>query len=393
MKKSLIALAALSAFATAAQAQSSVTVYGILDTGTGSTETKTRADSAADTITKTTGLGSIANGALTGSRLGFRGAEDLGGGRSATFNLELQLQTAVGGITTGDGVAARTSTVGLSDKNLGTIELGRQLTGIHGVITAFNPLGGSNMAGDAGYSSATRLHATEVRANGFVYKSPTINGFNFRADYSYGVTGETQAADSGSKSDNLGLSVNYANGPLRLAAGTHKTETKNALVTGLAAITATDTAVGRTAVTAVTGANDQSEATVNVVSGGYKIGNVDLFALYGTRKVETEASSAFAQSAKSKQMQAGISYPVTQALRLSAIYGEGEMQGASSVANNRDTKSYLMAAVYSLSKRTNLYAAYAYEEAIVKTDTASSSIDDGDYVKTKQVQFGVRHSF
>ncbi len=394
MKKSLIALAALSAFATAAQAQSSVSVYGILDTGTGSTETTTRADSAADTYTKTTGLGSIANGALTGSRLGFRGAEDLGGGRSATFNLELQLQTAVGGVTTGTGVEARTSTVGLSDKKLGTLEIGRQLTGIHSVITGFNPIGGSNMAGDLSYSATTanvtaatstasvahsnnaRLHATEVRTNGFVYKSPTMGGFNFRADYTYGVSGETSTADVGSKSDNVGFSVNYANGPLKVAAGTHKTEVKNAL-----------------SGTVVTAANDQFDASINVVAAQYVVGKTTLFGLYGTRKVNQEASSVLSQAAKVKTSQAGISYPVTAALTLSGIYGEGSIEGANSVTNKRDTKSYLVNAVYSLSKRTNVYTAYGYEEAVVKSDTSSTSIDDGDYVKTKQFQVGVRHSF
>jgi predicted porin len=400
MKKSLIALAALSAFGTAAQAQSSVQVYGLLDTSTGSTETRTVADGAAQTKTKTSGPGSIANGALAGSRLGFRGAEDLGGGLSATFNIEYQLQTAVGGITTGDGVAARTSTVGLTDKAMGTLEVGRQTTGIHSVIAGLNPLGGSNMAGDASYSAATRLHTTEVRTNGLVYKSPTINGFNARVDYAYGVTAETETANSGSKSDNLGLSVNYAAGNLKVSAGTHKTDTKNALrsaVNGLdsSAATTTSTAASNIVqpISAITAAADETKATVNVVAAQYLIGKTTLFGLYGTRKVETEASSVFAQSAKAKQTQIGVSYPVTAALTLSGIYGEGETQGASAVANNRDTKSYLAAAVYSLSKRTNVYAAYGYEQSKLAVDTASSSIDDGDYVKTKQVQVGLRHSF
>jgi len=77
MKKSLLALAAMGAFAGAAQAQSSVTVYGTLDASVG------RADSG---VTATNGVtNAVAGGYQVTDRIGFRGVEDLGSGRTAFF--------------------------------------------------------------------------------------------------------------------------------------------------------------------------------------------------------------------------------------------------------------------------------------------------------------------
>jgi len=88
MKKSLLALAAMGAFAGAAHAQSSVTVYGILDTGVVSTKADTSGGTA---VTQSAVQG---GGVASTSRLGFRGREDLGGGVAAEFVLESALLNA-----------------------------------------------------------------------------------------------------------------------------------------------------------------------------------------------------------------------------------------------------------------------------------------------------------
>ncbi|MBS7349149.1 MAG: porin, partial [Comamonas sp.] len=102
MKKSLIALAALAATG-AAMAQSSVTLYGVVDTGL--TYSK-----GAESVYGLTHVGGNVN-----SRLGFRGVEDLGNGLKATFNLEAGIGVDDGtDYFTGSGMAfRRTSTVGL----------------------------------------------------------------------------------------------------------------------------------------------------------------------------------------------------------------------------------------------------------------------------------------
>jgi predicted porin len=401
MKKLLIASAALAMVAGTAQAQSTVTVYGNIDASYVSDDTKTRANSAADALSKTKGNAGVAaetaNGALTPSRIGLRGSEDLGGGRSATFNVEYQLVGTTGELSTS---SARTSIVGLSDKSLGTLEIGRQTTGVHAALVGFNPIGGSNMVGDIGYSAATRLHgsaasATDVRANGFVYKSPVVNGFQARVDYTSNTSAQTEAANSGSKVENMGLGLNYSAGAFKFAAATQTSENKNAPRAAVAAINDSNSVVAVPAVTLIDAANDQSEAKVDIFAAQYVLGKATLFAMHGTRTAKAEASSVLAQSAKIKATQVGISYPVSAKVTVNAIYGEGTMKGTDVAAtrNDRDTKAYLANVVYSMSKRTNAYVAYGYQEAVTKTGNSGATIDAGDYVKRDQLAFGLRHSF
>ena len=98
MKKSLLALAAMGAFVGAAQAQSSVTVYGLFDGGLNSkiVDTKTSSTATATTVSNNDMSGNQA----ASSRIGFRGTEDLGGGLNATFNLELGFEPGSGTLYT-----------------------------------------------------------------------------------------------------------------------------------------------------------------------------------------------------------------------------------------------------------------------------------------------------
>jgi len=144
MKKSLFAVAAATAFTGAAQAQSSVTVYGILDVGyTGGTAT---INATKQSVSR------ISNSMESGSRIGFRGNEDLGGGTSAQFVFELGIQPAGNAGSNPDGAAGgaigagtwnpnvRQAFVGLSQKGLGQARIGTQ-------NTLFWEQAGSNTAG------------------------------------------------------------------------------------------------------------------------------------------------------------------------------------------------------------------------------------------------------
>src|SRR3954466_1605001 len=140
MKKSLIALAVLAA-AGAASAQSSVTLFGIVDAtlayGKGHVSNKTQ----------------LTNSGYNSSRLGFRGTEDLGGGMSASFWLEAGLNNDNGsgaatntnntstGSTGGGGLTFnRRSTVSLGG-NWGELRLGRDYTPAFWNLTVFDPFG------------------------------------------------------------------------------------------------------------------------------------------------------------------------------------------------------------------------------------------------------------
>jgi len=113
MKKSLFAVAALSAIAGAAQAQSSVTVYGLLDMGYVGANTK--AVTAAGVTTKTQ-VSQFGQSQEQTSRLGFKGTEDLGGGASAFFTVEMGLtpqNPAIGGATAKMASSLQIKTVAL----------------------------------------------------------------------------------------------------------------------------------------------------------------------------------------------------------------------------------------------------------------------------------------
>lgn len=125
----------LLACACAAQAQSSVTIYGILDS---SVRYSSGLDAAyAGSATNTTAINSGVN---TTSRFGFRGTEDLGGGLSAIFNLESGVNVDTGASVSATKLFDRAAYVGLQ-AGWGTLTLGRQTTVLADTVGAVDPLG------------------------------------------------------------------------------------------------------------------------------------------------------------------------------------------------------------------------------------------------------------
>src|SRR5690606_10200795 len=115
MKKSLLALAVLGTFSGAALAQSSVTIYGVADAGIAYTDNGNPAGEQ----------WSVESGQQSGSRLGFKGTEDLGGGLSAIFTLESGFNLDNGTSAQGGRLFGRQAWVGLNG-GFGTVKLGRQ---------------------------------------------------------------------------------------------------------------------------------------------------------------------------------------------------------------------------------------------------------------------------
>ena len=114
MKKSLLAVAAIGAFASAAQAQSSVTVYGILDVGYSGGHAKATSGATSANTTGNQFGGGV--GAESTNRIGFKGNEDLGGGTSAFFTLESSVTTDGNSILGTSGTGMRQAFVGLGKK-------------------------------------------------------------------------------------------------------------------------------------------------------------------------------------------------------------------------------------------------------------------------------------
>lgn len=200
MKKSLLALAVLGAFAGAASAQSSVTVYGLVEV---------QAQKAIGTADK-----AIAD-SVTGSRLGFRGVEDLGGGMKATFGMEHRLNPA-NGTSTSANFWNGYSKVGIAGA-FGHIELGRDYTvNFLMVQNQIDPFAGDTVAilRNIGMIANQVGNGGSVRYSNQIEYHLSANGFNFGAQVAEGV-----AANGGTANKAYSLAVNYAAGPLFVAAG------------------------------------------------------------------------------------------------------------------------------------------------------------------------------
>jgi len=195
MKKSLIALAALAA--TASFAQSSVTVYGKANIGFQSTNGSK------------TALVDQPDG--SGSRFGFRGTEDLGGGLKANFTLESGFNLNNG---TNDKDSAtnqqfqRQSWAGLSSATLGEVRMGRQYTvGFNGSIGTM-----PSTYSDPALAVGLGFHGMGSRTNDQIqYRSPVFSGFQVQLSTQLAAN-TTDAATKAAKNNEFGLV--YANGPL-----------------------------------------------------------------------------------------------------------------------------------------------------------------------------------
>jgi len=208
MKKSLLAIAAATAFSGAAQAQSSVTVYGILDVGYLSQSVRnagtpaTQGVAGANNSVMSTGSG-FGSGAESTSRLGFRGVEDLGGGTSAFFTVEFALNPTNsqsignGGIVagsavnggaanaSGNGLNNRQSFVGIAQKGLGRASIGTQYTPIHEAVGQTDPGNQNNVPGNL--TNTSTLDTNSANAN---LPAPTqIQNGNFNTAVTIGGPG------------------------------------------------------------------------------------------------------------------------------------------------------------------------------------------------------------
>lgn len=119
MKKQAILLASFGVLSSAAYAQSSVTLYGIVDVGVLYVNNAVSGGKGGQQW-------SLASSNLQGSRLGLRGTEDLGGGLSALFVLENGFTTNNGKLAQGGDLFGRQAFVGLSSQKFGMLTLGRQ---------------------------------------------------------------------------------------------------------------------------------------------------------------------------------------------------------------------------------------------------------------------------
>lgn len=310
MKKSLIALAVLAASG-AAMAQSSVTLYGVLDTGL--TYSK-----GAESVYGLTNVGGNVN-----SRLGFRGVEDLGNGLKATFNLEAGVGVDDGkDYFTKDGMAfRRTSTVGL-EGGFGSVRLGRMLTSSYLAVSRYDAFGdtgiGATRAWAKGYSPRAE--------NAISYTSPSFSGFKFGAEYGFGEKKDARDVRY------FGLAGTYDNGPLSLGLGYDRANNGH----GGAAVTANDISTWQ-------------------LGGAYNFGAAKVLGFYKDSKTKPAAGGK--ATSKFKTFGLGLTAPVGAAGEVKVAYNHYRDSAA---AKTQKANQLSLGYVHNLSKRTALYGTYAY---------------------------------
>ena len=333
MKKSLIALACASAFAGSANAQS-LTTYGIVDMGFVS-------ESGPASIQKLT------SGAQSGTRLGFKGTEDLGNNIKALFVLETGIAADAGGFNQSAGFA-RQSFVGLQSDS-GTLTLGRQYTPFFLALNAVADPFASGLAGNA----QNLIPSSGIRMNNAVkYASPTFSGVSGEVAYGFGEN----AAGNDRASKNVGGSIGYTDGTLNVRLAYHKANGTTALTSDL---------------------NDTS----TILAANYKFEVAKVFAAYSDNNVEISGRG------KSRDLLIGVSVPFGNHTFIASYINKDSRSTL-----NRDANQLGLGYTYALSKRTNLYAAWA---SIDNKNGAPYTVGNNSDVGTgdRAVNLGVRHTF
>ena len=385
MKKSLTAVAAL-AVAGLASAQSSVTLFGVIDAGV-TYQSATSRDPVTGVASKQSKW-SLANSGYNSSRLGFRGTEDLGGGLAASFWLEAPITNDDG--ATGVSTFNRRSTVSLSG-GFGELRLDRDYTATFWNDTVFDPFGtnGSGSSVINTVSGSTGLNnANYVRASNMVgyFLPPNLGGFYGQVQYSLNENTKTSATDltaasSSSAGRYVGGRFGYANGPLDVAL-----------------------AMGEN-VAADTTSLTRKVQTINL-GASYDFGPVKLFGELSNVKNKFELAAGNSRDSYNGYL-IGASMPVGAGLVRASYsmvrYNEG---AAGLTGEDPRVQKLAIGYVHNLSKRTALYATVARvnnrnDAAYTGSLSAASTTGYGSagvgYTglprSSTGYDFGIRHAF
>lgn len=356
MKKTVLALAALAAVSTSAFAQSSVTIYGVLDASLESVKGE-------DSVTR------VSSDAFNSSRLGFRGLEDLGGGLKAKFTLESSI-----GVDQGTGnFWTRAAWVGL-EGGFGELRIGRQ-DSLIGAIAGNTNILGAQSYDDLSIANTFSGSSSEYRRvnNGITYFLPKlVDGLSLAAQYSTAAKAEELADQDTGKT--WGLSAQYLAGPFGIGAGYVNSE--------------------------FNAAGDKDTGWLAFAS--YDFGAAKLTGYY--EQDDREALDGLAAYDKRKVYGVKVGVPFGNAFNLSA--GVSKVDGAQ-FTKDREATIVAIKGVYTLSKRTALYALFTNVANDDSTDAlgglnvagvnASGSSNGAAAVGRdstgRAFAIGVRHSF
>jgi predicted porin len=310
MKKSLLALAVLGAFAGVAQAQSNVTLYGSIDAGL------RRVDKVAIPSGGTGAqLRMSSNGTYSSNRLGFKGVEDLGGGLNAHFTLESGFNSGNGTFdNTSNMLFNRAANVGIGGA-WGSVDLGRQYTVAYKTVAVYDPFNYKFTS----FIPLSGIALSGSRLNNDIQGTAVFGPVTARAEYALGeVAGSTGAGST------RAIGATFVSGPFSAGAAYSK----------------------RNASTVAPVVTDGKNWTVG---GAFATGPFRVALGYMDEKLEPVGGTQ-----KNKNVWGGGSYNFTEALALTAAYYQFKNTPTGTAEGKRDL--IVIGGTYALSKRTNFYA-------------------------------------
>lgn len=365
MKKSLLALAVLGAFAGAASAQSSVTIYGVVDLAVQkSNGGNTYSPGVCEVPNSSNACGPLGTKAWklqqsTASRLGFRGTEDLGGGLSAQFQIEHRFTPDDG--ASGSIFWGGRSYVQLTSAAAGSVYLGREYSPFFWLAAKSDPFGLDGVGQFTGFVyGLAGTHETNMGAdglpdgnpagrhtNGIGYKSPNLGGLTVNAAVGLGEGSTTLNRDAG-------INVEYTGGPIYAGIGYGKK-------------TGTDT-------------DSDGNSLINV-AGAYDFGVAKLMGYFVRTK------TGFNSEATNKFFLIGATAPLGPGL-LKVGFGQLTHDPAGAGDDKTKVKKFAIGYNYNLSKRTNLYL-----DLSTANDDLEVGFDGNNSKNSTAYAFGLRHTF
>lgn len=389
MKKYVFIATFLLSTASTVSAQSTVTLYGVVDVGVLSqTVTSGDNDLKGNQTSNQTGM---ASGQQSGSRWGLKGVEDLGNGFSANFVYESSVSVNSGASSS----FTRQSTLGLTSKFWGAIDLGRRLSPGTLAFDGIDPFG--NSFGTAALNSSMGATFSRI-SNMIMYTSPSMNGFIGSIGYSFdadaksikgapnssGYSDKFEQYGSTTKTRAFNLGLRYADGPIVVGV-TYAQYMPAAWKTGNALVVA-----------------DAPTPKQWNLGGTYDFKVIKVHAAYGqnidgiiegtsvlssfTDGGDTDSGGGilFKSGARTSSWMLGLSAPVGSDNKVFITWQQmmpgGTFRNSAYVTTqNVGSLGY----TYSLSKRTNLYA---YFSSMVNSGMLAGA-------KSNSLGVGVRHLF
>lgn len=367
-------LAGLLCAAGLVHAESSVTLYGLIDTGIDYVNNVTTPG-----IKGGHSMVQMASGIPIGSNWGLRGSESLGNGLSAIFNLQSGFNVDNGAFSNPKSMFSRNAYVGLSSDQYGTLTFGRQWDPIVDVVEGFS------LNGNYGGWYFSHPNDMDNTDNGFSvpndvkYVSPSIHGLKFEAHYSFGGQAGQFSNDSA-----YGGSIAYENGPFKAGVAYLRVNNPQTAVVGYQS--------GGGYVNSVYGNALAQARSQQIIAGGasYQFGP---FRLLGDASSVKFQRGSNGQNLNFQNYELSGIYSLTPTLNFGAgyTYTAGQDHGT---GEHPDYQQFNLIVHYDLSKRTGVYLMSAFQRALGSAQYAQlAGFNPSSTNKQVVVRMGLTHTF